>query len=413
MPQKILMKIMSLKNQRAGHLTAAQAALEAGDTEKYQTELDAATAMNDEIMNLQTLHDESTRFAGEPQPGIPPQQQTEPQAVTDLRASREYAQAFTYALRNHITPATAGGNEKVKTLMDALTEGGGDPTGADGGFLVPVDLDTRINEVMREHVRLADLFNTESTTTTEGFRVYDTAPTKGFTKVAEMGEIPQDDQPAFSRISYKIEDYGMILPVSNDLLADNTAGLFSYISRWCGEKAVLTENLALLAILKTIRATDIPAGSELKGLKTALNVDLKGAYARNASIITNQDGYNLYDNLIDGNGRPLLQPDLRQPEIDRFRGRNRILTLDNDLLPSTGGKAPLYIGNFKMLASLIRRQAFEFASTNIGGNAWRTNSTEVRCIMRFDTIVTDAKAAIARTVDPNGAAAAATTEAGK
>ena len=74
---------------------------------------------------------------------------------------------------------------------------------------------------------------------------------------------------------------------------------------------------------------------------------------------------------------------------------------------------PLYIGNFKMLASLIRRQAFEFASTNIGGNAWRTNSTEVRCIMRFDTIVTDAKAAIARTVDPNGAAAAATTEAGK
>lgn len=396
---KLLQQIYNLKNQRAAHLKTAQDALDAKDMTAYKTALDAATRMNDEIEAAQSLYNEAHRFDGSSAPGgIQPQQAQEPAQVTDMRASNEYARAFAYALRNSVTPAKAGGDERVKVLMDALTEIGGDPEGSDGGFLVPVDLQTQINEVVRNRMPLTELFTTETTRTRTGFRVYDTAPTKGFTKVDEMATIPQDDKPKFTRINYAIEDYAMILPVSNDLLADETASLFGYLARWFGEKEVLTENLALLAMIKGLTAVDLKAGEEIKGLKTALNVGLKANYAPTAVIITNQDGFNVYDNLVDTMGRPLLGADMRDPMIDRWRGRNRIVTLSNDILPSVDGKAPLFIGDFKQFGSLIRRQPMEFASTTIGGNAWGTNSTEVRGILRFDTIKTDNNAAIARTV---------------
>lgn len=402
MKNKLLQKLFDLKNQRAGHLTAAQDALDAGDTAAYATAFAQATAINSEIDQVQNLLNELGRYGSEPMPA--PQTQQEPQAVTELRASNEYARAFSYAIRNRIAPDMAGQHEQLKPLLDALTEVGGSPEGANGGFLVPVDLQTRINEVMRNTVRLAELFNHETTTTRTGFRVYDTAPTKGFTKLsAEMAEIAQDDQPKFSRVPYAVEDYALIVPVSNDLLADNTAGLFAYLARWCGEKAVLTENLALLALLKTLSATDIAAGEEIKGVKTALNVALKPQVSQRAVIITNQDGYNVLDNLTDTTGRPLIQPDLREPEFDRFRGRNRIIVLDNAVLPTATNKAPVYIGDFTQFGTLISRQPMEFASTNIGGKAWSTNSTEVRCIMRFDEIKTDEAAAVARTLATAGA----------
>lgn len=208
---KLLQQIYNLKNQRAAHLKTAQDALDAKDMTAYKTALDAATRMNDEIEAAQSLYNEAHRFDGSSAPGgIQPQQAQEPAQVTDMRASNEYARAFAYALRNSVTPAKAGGDERVKVLMDALTEIGGDPEGSDGGFLVPVDLQTQINEVVRNRMPLTELFTTETTRTRTGFRVYDTAPTKGFTKVDEMATIPQDDKPKFTRINYAIEDYAMI-----------------------------------------------------------------------------------------------------------------------------------------------------------------------------------------------------------
>ena len=46
-------------------------------------------------------------------------------------------------------------------------------------------------------------------------------------------------------------------------------------------------------------------------------------------------------------------------------------------------------------ADVFRRQPLEIASTDIGGNAWKTNSTEVRAITRLDAQVFDSEAATA------------------
>ena len=65
--------------------------------------------------------------------------------------------------------------------------------------------------------------------------------------------------------------------------------------------------------------------------------------------------------------------------------------------------APLYIGDFKSFGTLFRRQAMEIASTNIGGNAWNTNSTEVRAITRLDAKQFDVAAVAAGKITLPGA----------
>lgn len=314
--------------------------------------------------------------------------------VDELRGSREYVRAFCAAVRKRLSPQTAGGHAEARVLLDALTEG----TNADGGFLVPVDLQTRIHELMRAMNPLRQLVRVEPVTTSTGSRVLDTKPTTGFTQLSEMGQIPTDDQPSFSRISYTIKDYGLIVPISNDLLADNDAGLLEYLARWMARKRVITENTAILAKLATLTKTSTGANGVLSAIKTALNVTLDPAISTGASLLTNQTGYNYLDSLTEtDSGRPLLQPDIAKGSGFLVKGKPIHCASNAQLANITGSGAgtPLYVGNFAEFVTIFERQAMEFTTTNIGGNAWRTNSTEGRAIMRMDCVIVDSAAVAA------------------
>lgn len=269
-----------------------------------------------------------------------------------------------------------------------MTEG----TPADGGLIVPSDIQTMIHEQMRALNPLSVLFATENVSTNTGSRVMDTAPTKGFTKVAEMAAISKDDKPAFSKIEFTVEDYALIVPVSNDLLADTDQNLLAYLSRWMGKKAVLTENALLLALLTALdgSAAPIAADSALKAIKTLVNTKLDPIFGAGASYLTNQSGFNFLDTLEDGNGRPLLQ--VNPADRTQYMVGGRAVHVVSDAVLPNKTTAPLYVGDFKTFGTLFRRQPMEIASTNIGGNAWATNSTEVRAITRLAAKTFDAAA---------------------
>lgn len=57
-------KLINLVSQRTAHINTANAALDAGNKDLYRTEMDAATAMNDEITTLTELVNETERFIG-------------------------------------------------------------------------------------------------------------------------------------------------------------------------------------------------------------------------------------------------------------------------------------------------------------------------------------------------------------
>ena len=67
-------------------------------------------------------------------------------------------------------------------------------------------------------------------------------------------------------------------------------------------------------------------------------------------------------------------------------------------LPSETTAADLFIGDGKQFATLFRVGNFELASTDIGGDAWRTDSTELRGIARLGVTVFDEKAMIRKSL---------------
>ena len=321
----------------------------------------------------------------------------EPKSRKAMRASNEYVRAFCYALKNGINPRNGKGDENVKILYDALSEGGGDPVGTDGGFLVPEDIDNSIHELRRELNPLAPLFSEETVTAPTGWRVIDTAPSTGMTAVDELGTVPSDDQPAFAKVSYSLAKYGLILPISNELMKDEAANLMGYLSRWFAKKLVLTENGILLTLLKTLSPSALVTGtvSPEAAIKTILNKSLDPAISASAVIITNQDGFDALDQLTDDMGRGLLQPDPTNATLLRIFGR-RIVKVSNAQLPNTSNKPEFFIGDFKEFATMFQKEGFEVASTDVGGNAWAKDLTEVRGIVRLDATKFDASAAVRR-----------------
>lgn len=326
----------------------------------------------------------------------PEEKKEEKKTMNEIRKSNEYARAFAYAMKHGLNARNGMGNENIKVLYDALTEEGGSPAGTDGGFLVPEDMDHEIRELKRQLNPLSALFNVENVTSFTGWRVHDTAPTSGMTLVNEMGTIPTDDQPAFVKVPYTLDKYALRLPVSNELLSDEVANLMAYLSKWFAKKDVLTENGLLITALKSLTASSIvPAGTgktAIDGFKTALNKALDPAISLSSVIICSQSAFDAIDQIVDDQGRGLLQPNPANATEMRILGRP-VHVVSDAFLPNgtgTGTPAEIFVGDGREFATLFQRDAFEIASTNIGGNAWATDSTEIRgitrlCVSKFDT----------------------------
>ena len=401
------MNLQEMQNQitdlgaqiRAAAASLRSAAMQEGVTQ--ETLAERTTALNEltaRMTALRAAYDvEQGAQAQQLQPAAGQQQQ--PRTRSEILRSNDYARAFAWAIRNGVNPRNGRHRgDQVKILYDALTEGGGDPTGADGGFLVPEDIDHTIRELRRELNPLAPLFGQETVTAPTGWRVTDTAPTTGFAEINEMATVPRNQQPVFAKVAYTLKKYGLILPVSNELANDEVANLFGYIGRWFAKKQVILENSLLVAALQTLTGTALSASDPVAGLKNVLNVVLDPAISLTAMILTNQNGFDALDQLTDGQDRPLLQPDPTNATVRRLFGRV-VHVASNATLPDdqTNG-SDFFIGDGKEFATLFTRQGLEIVSTDVGGNAFTTDSIEVRGITRMGVSKFDAAAMARRTL---------------
>ena len=388
--QDIMNQITNLGTQiRAAHTQLALGVMNmsAQDIEKKQAEI---ADMQARMTALQASYD---ALKGSQQASLVPAAPAEPKSRKEMRASNEYARAFCYAIRNGISPRKGRADERCKILYDAMTEGGGDPAGEDGGFLVPVDIDNTIRELRRELSPLAELFSTETVTAPTGWRVIDTAPSSAMPSIDEMGTVANNsDQPLFGKVTYALAKYGLRIPISNELMNDEAANLMAYLGRWFAKKLVLTENSLLITALGTPSTALTTSGVEADAaIKKILNKTLDPAISASAVILTNQTGFDYLDQLVDLNGRGLLQPDPTNATMMKMFGR-RVVAVSDAQLPnlSTDTYAPFYIGDMREFATLFSKDGFEVASTDIGGDAWAKDSTEVRgiarlCVSKFDT----------------------------
>jgi HK97 family phage major capsid protein len=312
---------------------------------------------------------------------------------TDKELEVEYKRVFLKGLRRQ--RITADDQSIISEYKNVIHEGGvsSDPDG-DTGIIVPQDVQTRINELMRSLNDLSKYIRVERVNTLSGSRVLekdeDMVP---FAVVDEYGEIQEIDNPKFTPVTYNLVKRAGFLPITNELLKDADQNILAYVANWIAKKHVVTKNSLIIDVLNALTPKDL---ADIKAIKKVLNVDLDPALSLSSTIITNQDGFQWLDEQEDVNGRPLLQEDITQPGKKLFKGRP-IAVVANRTLPSTGTttiKAPFAVGNFKELMVLFNRGIYELASTNIGGDAWRRDTTELRTITRDDCVKWDSDAAV-------------------
>ena len=403
-------ELLELKNKRAEKVKEGQELLTKKNFEAHKTLMGEIAKMNAEIDAGEAQIAEEGRFGEEDErlKGLHQnfqarkEEEAKGRVVDSIRGTNEYAEAFTKALRSGVKAKQAAGMEEFSILTKALTEGGGDTAGSDGGFLVPQDFDNMIHEYEKEYLDLSQFFTVENVRSLSGWRAIEAGERKALPKILEMGTIGKDDQPKFEKITYTVDKYGDRLPVSSELLEDNTAGLLRYLAGWFAPKYIQTKNNLLLALLTGLTTeVALTADSEAKDLRKAMIKNLNTAHSMSAVLLTNQDGYAEMDGWADANGRPLLVPNPADPNVYRLSGR-RVVYADNDLIPNESDKMPIYVGNYKALGTLFVRRGIEVAATDVGGDAWATDSYELRGLCRMTAVAMDKNAAFKSTIAAAG-----------
>lgn len=286
----------------------------------------------------------------------------------------------------------------------AMNEG----TPAEGGYTVPEDIQTRINEFKTAKSSLLDLVTVEKVSTNKGQRTFKArANQTGFAKVGEGGKIGAKNTPTFTRLSYEIDKYAGYFPVTNELLADSDANITEAITRWIGDESRVTANKLILAEIAT------KAAVELKGIddiKKALNVTLGSAYKATSVIVTNDDGLQYLDTLKDNDGKYLLSSNPSNPlDLRLAAGATTVpvKVYPNADLPTTGNKIPFLIGDFKEGIVFWDRQLTSIMASNIAAvgtgedalNAFEEDLTIFRAIEREDVTKRDEAAYVNGYID--------------
>lgn len=279
-----------------------------------------------------------------------------------------------------------------------MTEG----TPADGGYTVPEDIQTRVNEYRSATASLINLVDVETVTTNKGSRTFKKrAQQTGFSKVAEGGKITAKNTPQFERMSYEISKYAGYLPVTNELLSDSDANITTTLVTWLGDESRVTRNNIILTVAKTKTKTAITG---LDDIKLALNVTLGQAFKSTSRIITNDDGLQWLDTLKNDKGEYLLQPNPADPMQMRLCAGATVIPvtiIPNQDLPSdteTAGhrKIPVLIGDLKQGIKFFDRNQMSIISSNIAAignlNAYEEDLTIFRAIEREDCKIKDDEA---------------------
>ena len=261
---------------------------------------------------------------------------------------------------------------------------------ADGGYTVPEDIQTTINHWPEIVYSFLDDISVENVSTNKGARTYQKkADTEAFIDLDENGAITKKiTAPQFERITYAIQDRAGFMPVSNDLIHDSDANITAIVTQWLARANIATANEKILGIIK---AKDQVAIDGLNGIKKIVNVTLGQAYKSGAKIITNDDGLNYLDTLVDENGRHMLNPDPTDSARLALRCGTVVVpvkVVPNKAMVSEGTKIPFVIGDLKAGIRKYNRQAMSLKASDVAVigdfNAFAMNMTLIRAILRDD-----------------------------
>lgn len=319
-------KILELTEKRAKAWETAKAFLDAKrNADGFVSAEDAATyeKMEADVQNLtteierlarqQAIDDKLSQATSKPIT-MQPNAQMETERAKPFRERTEYKNAMIDALRTNF-----------RKISDVLQEG----VDADGGYLVPVEYDNRLIEVLKEENIMRGLATRITTSGEHKINIAATTPAALW--VEEGGALTFGDATFDQKFvdSHKLH---VAIKVTEELLYDSAFDLEKYIITQFGKALANAEEDAFLngdGKGKPYGIFDAATGGESAGTLSAdikaddifdLIYKLKRPYRKGASFIMNDKTIAQIRKLKDNNGQFLWQPSLVAGEPDQIAG---------------------------------------------------------------------------------------------
>ena len=319
-------KILELTEKRAKAWETAKAFLDAKrNADGFVSAEDAATyeKMEADVQNLtteierlarqQAIDDKLAQATSKPIT-MQPNAQMETERAKPFRERTEYKNAMIDALRTNF-----------RKISDVLQEG----VDADGGYLVPVQYDNRLIEVLKEENIMRGLATRITTSGEHKINIAATTPAALW--VEEGGALTFGDATFDQKFvdSHKLH---VAIKVTEELLYDSAFDLEKYIITQFGKALANAEEDAFLngdGKGKPYGIFDAATGGESAGTLSAdikaddifdLIYKLKRPYRKGASFIMNDKTIAQIRKLKDNNGQFLWQPSLVAGEPDQIAG---------------------------------------------------------------------------------------------
>lgn len=292
-----------------GNLSAEDAA----EYSRMETEIEELTNSIDRQQRAERREQELSKPVNSPITGKPYQDETQGEVKTG-RASDEYRQAMLTAMRTNF-----------RQVANVLQEG----VDADGGYLVPVEYDNRLIDVLDEENIMRSL---ATKITTSGEHKINIAATKPAAAWIEEGGALSFGDATFDQIYLDAFKLHVAIKVTEELLYDSAFNLENYIITQFGKALANAEEDAFLngdGKGKPVGIFDKTAGGQSIGtLSAAVKSDdlldlvygLKRPYRKNASFIMNDATLAQIRKLKDNNGAYIWQPSYQVGEPDRILG---------------------------------------------------------------------------------------------
>lgn len=290
--------------------------------------------------------------------------------------------------------------EELGKISNLLQEG----EDGKGGLLVPADVRTKIIELQRKKFDIRKFINVEKTKVDKGSRPKEKnePEASGFASVDEGKDVQALYEPEIENVEYAIRKYSGYIPVTNELLEDSPENIMAFVERWMAKNELNTYAYQVFngtgaksaeGILNALdgklvtRVVKLAKAPTLKDFKDAFNIHLEDITEDNINIFTNGTGYSHIDGMEDALGRPLLQPDATKETGNSFLGKG-VVKVPTKFLKQVVIEGitytPYIVGNLELLYTMYDRDDLVVESTKIGGQAWRTGTTEIKGTFRFD-----------------------------
>ena len=281
-------------------------------------------------------------------------------------------------------------------FTNMMTEG----TKATGGYTVPDDIQTRIETYRDATFSLRKLVSVENVTTQKGERTFKKRKKRtGLIKTGEAEAAQKLADIEFERQSYDIEKYSGYLAITEELLDDSDANLTETIVQDIGEEARVTDNIEILAILDANQETVKEVTGYYDLMPVVIN-DLGSTFANTSTLVVNDTGATWLYSLKDGDGRPLVMPDVTNAAKKIIACGPYRLTVEvipnNDLPNAVDGSTPIYVGDFKEAVRIFDRKRTTIKrsdTASVGNlNAFAEDLQLFKPVMRADYVIRDKEA---------------------